>query len=70
MKRISVCIVDDIPTARFGIRQLLQKYPDVHIIAEAENGQAFLDTHYLHYKLLIMSKPYAFCVKKSMRMVT
>lgn len=35
---ISVLIVDDHPPLRAGVRAMLEKTPDIHVIGEAENG--------------------------------
>lgn len=40
---IRVLIADDEPLARARIRDLLAEAPDMHIVAEAENGQAAVD---------------------------
>jgi two-component system LytT family response regulator len=39
MREIRALIVDDEPLARLGIRQLLDREPDVTVIAEARNGR-------------------------------
>ena len=43
-KRIRAIIVDDEELARRGIQIRLQQHPDIHVIAECENGRAALDT--------------------------
>jgi len=39
---IKVLIVDDHELVRMGIRHLLNNLPDIHVIAEAENGESAL----------------------------
>lgn len=39
---IKVLIVDDHPLVRMGIRRLLEDSPDIHVVAEAENGEQAL----------------------------
>lgn len=38
MTPISVILVDDHPVVRAGIRNLLEKTPDIHVVGEASNG--------------------------------
>lgn len=39
MPKIRVVIADDEPLARRGIRQLLERYDDIDVVAEARNGR-------------------------------
>ena len=43
MDSISVMIVDDHNLFRNGLKLLLNTTPDIHVIAEAENGLNFLE---------------------------
>lgn len=43
MATINVILADDHPIVRTGIRTLLERAPDITVIAEAENGQHALD---------------------------
>lgn len=45
---INVLIVDDHALVRMGIRRLLEQWPDMHVIAEAENGETALALVRLH----------------------
>jgi len=38
-RKISVLIVDDHPPLRAGVRAMLEKTPDIHVIGEAGNGE-------------------------------
>jgi RNA polymerase sigma factor (sigma-70 family) len=38
VKKISVLVVDDHPPLRAGVRAMLEKTPDIYVIAEAGNG--------------------------------
>jgi DNA-binding NarL/FixJ family response regulator len=40
---IRVIVADDHPIVRSGLRALLDTLPDVHVVDEAENGQAAID---------------------------
>lgn len=42
MAKIRVVLADDHPVVRTGIRALLERAPDIEILAEAENGTAVL----------------------------
>jgi two-component system LytT family response regulator len=43
-KRIRAIIVDDEELARRGIQIRLEQHPDIHVVAECENGRAAVDT--------------------------
>lgn len=38
MSPTTVLLVDDHPVVRAGIRNLLEKAPDIHVVGEASNG--------------------------------
>jgi two-component system LytT family response regulator len=42
-KRIRAIIVDDEELARRGIQIRLEQHPDIHVVAECENGRAAID---------------------------
>lgn len=41
-KVIRVLLADDHPTVRVGLRVLLERAPDIEVVAEAEGGQETL----------------------------
>lgn len=43
MSPVKILIVDNYPTARYGMRFLLECEPDMEIVGETDNGQAALD---------------------------
>ena len=44
MKPIQVVIADDHALMRMGLRNLLNRYPDINVVGEAENGAKALET--------------------------
>jgi len=57
---INVLIVDDHALVRMGLRRLLEGLPDIHVVAEAEDGITALSlvkTHQPHVVLLDMKMP-------------
>ena len=38
-KQISILLIDDHPVVRTGYRRLLENTPNMHVVAEAENGE-------------------------------
>ena len=41
--RREILVVDDHPMTRFGIKQILQAQPDLHVLAEANSTAAALE---------------------------
>jgi len=46
--KTKLIIVDDVLMVRLGLSQMLRKVDTIEIIAEADNGQAFLDKLSIH----------------------
>ncbi|MDE2388633.1 MAG: response regulator transcription factor [Betaproteobacteria bacterium] len=40
IKPISILLIDDHPVVRNGYRRLLESTPDIHVVAEADNGES------------------------------
>src|SRR5690348_15990184 len=43
MERIRMVLVDDHALVREGTRQILERYPDIDVVGEADDGQQALD---------------------------
>ncbi len=54
MKPIRVMLADDHALVRAGIRVLLQKLPDVQVVAEAENGAEALELVAKHHPQIVL----------------
>ena len=54
MNRITVLLADDQTIIRDGLRAILETYPDIQVVAEAENGEAAYKQTKIHLPQIVL----------------